>query len=129
VTRVTSDLESRLRELSELRDGWDGDGASAPSATAIHHARRILAGARVPDEVDPDAVGGVAFWYRGPGRRDVACYCRNGGDVVVVSYQDGAWTDQSTVRAGAAVWERLGKEAMIDSAVKILAGALKGAAA
>jgi hypothetical protein len=129
MTRVTSDLESRLRELSELQDGWDGDGASAPSATAIHRARRILAETRAPDEVDPDAVGGVAIWYRGPGNRDVACYCRNGGDVLVVSYQDGQWVDQSTVRFGAAVWERLGTGAAIDYAVKTLAGALKGAAA
>jgi hypothetical protein len=126
---MTDALESRLRELSELRDGWDGDGSSAPSAVAIHRARRILAETRVPDEIDPDAVGGVAIWYRGPGNRDVACYCRNGGDVLVVSYQDGLWTDQSTVRFGAAVWERLGVGAAIVYAVKMLAEALKGAAA
>ena len=122
-------VESRLRELSELRDGWDGDGASAPSTVAIHRARRILAGVKVPDAVDPDAVGGVAIWYHGPDRRDVACYCRNGGDVVIVSYQDGQWVDQSAVRFGAAVWERLGTGAAIDYVVKMLAEALKGAAA
>jgi hypothetical protein len=122
-------LKSRLRELSELRDGWDGDGASAPRAVAIYRAGRILAETKAPDEVDPDAVGGVAIWYRGPGNRDVACYCRNGGDVIVVSYQDGLWTDQSIVRFGAAIWERLGTGAAIDYTVKTLAEALKGAAA
>lgn len=125
----TLDLEDRLRSLSDLRDGWDGDGASAPSAVAIYRTRRILAETKVPDEVDPDAAGGVAIWYRGPGRRDVACYCRNNGDVAVVSYQDGAWTDQSTVRFGAAIWERIGTDAAIDYAVKTLAGALRGVAA
>jgi hypothetical protein len=101
------ELVARLGALSDLPSGWDGSGdgiwdgggAPAPNALAIQRAGDVArAITKRPHAVDPDANGGIAIWYYGPDRRDVACYCRNSGDIAIVSYRSGMWTDQVTLR-------------------------------
>jgi hypothetical protein len=58
------ELSPALESLGGLQHGWDGDGAPAPSATALARTRALLGRLiRRPDEIDPDAIGGVALWF------------------------------------------------------------------
>jgi hypothetical protein len=55
---------SQLMLLSKLQDNWDGDDAPAPAKEALQRTRTFLDGLkRQPDDIDADALGGVALWF------------------------------------------------------------------
>ncbi|KAA5546998.1 hypothetical protein FYK55_00850 [Roseiconus nitratireducens] len=57
----------RVDELRSLNDGWDDDGAIAPSEDAIHVAKQFIRRgwvARNVPEVRPTADGGLQFDWR-----------------------------------------------------------------
>jgi hypothetical protein len=77
-----------LEALVPLRDGWDGDESPAPSPESIERARDLIQNlARTPDEVDPDAVGGVALWFYFENRARLMVGIRNSGDVLLCAYE------------------------------------------
>lgn len=101
-TAVASVLMDQLIALATLSDGWDGDGAPAPSTASMQLARLLLdamtANGLTPDSVDADAVGGVAVWLydadaSGVIARRCAIELRNSGRVVIsAETADGART-------------------------------------
>lgn len=82
-----AELIARLDQLRTLDDGWDGDGAAAPSNAALTSARDALHQlGRLPDEIDADAIGGIALWFYSNCGRQVMIGIRNRGRVVVCTY-------------------------------------------
>ena len=85
------ELSPALESLGRLEHGWDGDGAPAPSARALERTRALLSRlTRRPDEIDPDAIGGVALWFYfdGADGRKVMVGIRNeDGRGVLCSYR------------------------------------------
>ena len=80
-----------FQPLERLEHGWDGDGAPAPSQAAVDRARRLVESiGRLPDEVDPDALGGVALWFYESDGRKTMIGVRNEGRSVVCAYDVGA---------------------------------------
>jgi hypothetical protein len=95
-----------LSALEAFADGWDGEGAPAPSAAAISAARHVLAslaGSGFRPEIDADVMGGVAFTLYGKeGARSVWVACMNGGaQTVVFNAGDGSFPDGCRYGAGA----------------------------
>lgn len=86
-----SALLKRLEAFHALTNGWDGDDAPAPTENAITRARRLvdLIG-RFPDEIDPDAVGGIAVWFYLDSGAKLMLGLRNSGAAVICSYAAGA---------------------------------------
>lgn len=96
---------NQIRLLGELQRDWDGDGAPAPSPLAIRRAIEIVAQLhQLPDEVDPDAVGGIALWFYGNDGRSMMVGVRNDGRSAVCSYQlNSPIPDVKTVRDATSV--------------------------
>jgi hypothetical protein len=97
---VRADLAAIARQVVELQSlphGWDGDDAPAPSPVAISRAIEIVGLVpRLPDEVDPDAVGGVALWFYGDGNTAMVGV-RNSGLVTVCTYRQGTSVPEVSV--------------------------------
>ena len=90
LARVEQDLQRQIEQCIALQDDWDDDGATAPTVAAGQRAtetvRLLLEGSLVPDEVTPDAMGGLAVWLSAGGRdtpihRWVWVSCPNSGGV------------------------------------------------
>lgn len=97
MVEVVREIES----LQQLQPDWDGDGAPAPSPEAIQRALEVVARVhRLPDDVDPDAVGGIALWFYGDDGRMVMVGVRNDGRAAVCSYQP-----DSHIPAVKTVWD------------------------
>ena len=83
-------LRARLRELRNLRQGWDSYGSEAPSEESRTRAERILGFLRsekfLPTGVVPSAEGGVGicFVWDG-GYADIECL--NTGEILAVAYK------------------------------------------
>src|SRR5262249_10476993 len=82
-----TDLVRQINSFRELHEGWDGDRAPPPSVTSIQRAIEIaLLSPRLPDEVDPDAIGGVALWFYVDDGRSMMISIRNDGRAAVCAY-------------------------------------------
>ena len=108
LTRFATDLFARLECLAKLQDGWDGDEAPAPAPATITRARGLinLVG-RLPDEIDPDAVGGIALWFYSRSAAMVMIGLRNNGAAVICAYSQGSEIPE--VACAASDRELLGK--------------------
>lgn len=102
-TDDSTDTASQLLErVIGLHDGWDGEGAIAPSPSAVDLARQVIICAAdvglVPGEVDPDVLGGVSIWFSSAmnddddHRRYVWVSCMNDGAQTVIYGGDGSGT-------------------------------------
>lgn len=84
-----------LRQLVDLQDDWDGEGAPRPSDGAVRRAREVLGWVRNNNlfilEVDADVLGGVAIYLKADERSDkrvwIACM-NDGKDTAVMSTRD-----------------------------------------
>jgi hypothetical protein len=95
--QVKEELLGRIQYLSRLQPGWDGDGASIPSELAIRNAEYIVK--RLPgwlkiEEIDPDAIGGIALWVslsqtKFKDSRRAWFECRNTGRLLLVLDEGG----------------------------------------
>jgi hypothetical protein len=94
-----SGLLRRLSSFDCLEHGWDGDDAPAPSGEACRRALSLIEGAaRPPDEVDPDAAGGIALWFYSRDGRKVMVGLRNEGNrAVLCSYAQASATPEVAV--------------------------------
>lgn len=95
-TKLSEELTKRIEYLRTLRDNWDEEDAQAPSEMAIALAERACRELdQVPDEVDPDAAGGVAFWFyrsNGTGNVKAGVFIRNNGTFVITgNHPDPVW--------------------------------------
>ena len=101
-------MEQRLADLNALesmQDGWDEDGAPAPSPAAIASARTFVSAASASIahmyDVDADVLGGVALLFARRDstgvRRRAWISLRNGGQVTMVTQAGG----EETIRAQA----------------------------
>lgn len=103
--------EAHLAPLSALADGWDGEGAPAPSADSIEAARAVLRDLAThgvepaAEDVTADVMGGVSVYLYGPAGsgRSVWLAFGNGGTPVIVC-------TGGTLKAG-----RLTPESMADA--------------
>ena len=81
----------RLNELSQVKDGWNGYDAPAPTEAAIAAARTFLSAletARIlPSRVAPSVVGGIGITKR-TGARKVYVEFRNDGRIFAL-FSDG----------------------------------------
>lgn len=78
--------EAHLAPLSALADGWDGEGAPAPSPASIEAARVVLRDLALhgvhpgADDVSADVVGGVGVYLYGPPESGRAVWLAFGSD-------------------------------------------------
>lgn len=73
-------IMARINGFSKLEHDWDSDGAFAPNQEAIEIARMLVRDmATIPDDIGPDAIGGVALMF-----------CRFGAEVSVYLWNSGA---------------------------------------
>lgn len=78
------ECEQRLEELSKLEYGYDTYNGLPPDAEAIATTRALIELLKlVPDEIDPDAGGGVVLWFytRDNAMLNITIY--NGGKHVI----------------------------------------------
>lgn len=96
----------RLNSLRQLQHGWDGDEAPEPSAVAIRLALEIATLShtmiqRWPDEVDPDAVGGIALWFYDKDGSAIMVGIRNDGRSAICSYRQNSPIPDVKIVSGA----------------------------
>lgn len=83
----------RLSELRSLKQNWDGEGAERPSDDVLDTVLRGLdEWSILPDDIDPDVIGGIALWFHSKqgAHPDVAVMIglRNNGKTVVCKYDE-----------------------------------------
>src|SRR5262249_55611390 len=83
--------EARFSRLGELREGWNGYAAPAPSETAVLAAKRfvdlLLREDYEPSRLAPSAVGGVGVTHR-HGGKSVYVEVYNDGRVLALFSDD-----------------------------------------
>ena len=58
------EVTSYIQSLSSLEDAWNGDHAWIPSSAIINLTIEIVNQiVRLPNEIEPDAMGGICLWY------------------------------------------------------------------
>jgi hypothetical protein len=79
-----------IKELTELKDGWNSYNAPAPNQISIDNAKkvaRILKLADFPAEVLPSGEGGIGFVFKnGDKKADIECL--NNGNIIAVCYSN-----------------------------------------
>lgn len=86
--------DAYLGQVRSVAEDWDGEGAPAPSKTAIENARRVLVttlgNAMTPAYVEADVLGGVAIGFDSASvvgdrpKRSAWIACMNNGSVSMV---------------------------------------------
>ena len=93
----------RLSEISSLKDGWDGNGASAFSTKLIEKVNRILLFLDVQPEVFPTADDSIQLEYDGPNKSYLEFQIFETGDVEVFCInRDGSekeWSIKSDIKS------------------------------
>lgn len=68
--KFVSALEREVRQLNNLADNWDGEGAPKPDDASVADAAQIIGAAALdgvqPSSVDPDVLGGVGLYFDSP---------------------------------------------------------------
>lgn len=77
-----------FERLSNLKPGWDGDGADSPDDLALAEAKEIvdwaLENSLFVESVDPDVLGGVGVYLHGLNKRTVWVCILNNRDPSVI---------------------------------------------
>lgn len=82
---MTETISSPFEILKQLQYGWDFDNAPNPNNEAIKQAEYIVENIKnnQPDEIDPDAVGGVTlFFYSKNDNKYIMISIRNTGKII-----------------------------------------------